>query len=81
MAASGWIPRDPWVICDRSGFKVRKSDTVKEWNGLVVDKRFSEERHPQDFVRSIPERPPPPDARPEGESVFLSVGDVTEDDL
>ncbi len=81
VQGSGYAPGDPWAICDRSGFKVRRSNTVKEWNGLVVDRRFSEDRHPQDFVRSVPERRPFPDSRPDSEPVFLAVGDVTEDDL
>ena len=69
------------MICDRSGFKVRKSQTVKEWTGLVVDKRFTEERHPQDFVRGRPEIMAVQDARPDSDPVFLSVGEVSEGDL
>lgn len=39
-------------VCDRSGFTVWASDTIKEWNGLIVYKKFHEPRQPQDFVRS-----------------------------
>lgn len=81
MADNGYIQGDPWVICDRSGFRVRKSETVKEWTGLVVAKRYSEERHPQDFVRGRAENMAVEDARPDSDPIFLSVGEVTENDL
>lgn len=71
----------PWGICDRSGFKVRQSDMVTEWNGLRVAKRFSEARHPQDFLRARPDDQSVKNARPEQTDVFLAVGDVTPDDL
>lgn len=62
----------PWGICDRSGFKVRQSDMVTEWNGARVAKRFSEPRHPQDFVRAVRDDQTVPNARPEAADVFIS---------
>lgn len=56
---------DFYRICDRSGFKVRASETVREWNGLIVRRQDYEERHPQDFVRGRMDRQMVPDARPE----------------
>ena len=50
-----YIPGDNWLIDDRTGFKIRARDARKEWNGLVVHQRNFEERHPQDFVKGIPE--------------------------
>lgn len=72
---------DYLVICDRSGFKVWASDTVMEWTGLRVDKRFVDKRNPQDFLRGVKESCPPKNTRPEPEDTFLSPGDVTQDDL
>ena len=69
------------VICDRSGFKVKASQTRKEWNNLRVRKDLWEPRQPQDFVRTRPDRQTVPDPRTEGENVFLSAGDVTPGDL
>ena len=40
-------------ICDRTGFKVKASDTKREWNHLIVRTKSWEERHPQDFIRGI----------------------------
>jgi hypothetical protein len=60
-----YIAGDFWRICDRSGFRVRASDTAREWNGLIVRKGDFEERHPQDFVRGRKDRQTVPDPRPE----------------
>ena len=71
---------DAWVICDRSGFKVRMSETVKEWTGLRVARRFADKRHPQDQVRAVADRQGVPDARPEPPDAYLA-GHVTPGDL
>ncbi len=52
-------------ICDRSGFTVWASDTVKEWDGAIVHKSFYEARHPQDLIRAPREKFGVPDARPD----------------
>jgi hypothetical protein len=71
---------DAWAICDRSGFKVRMSETVREWTGLRVARRFAETRHPQDQVRAVPDRQGVPDARPEPPDAYLAAP-VTAEDL
>jgi hypothetical protein len=54
------------VICDASGIKCWASETVLQWNGLRVLRRFADlSRHPQDFVRGIPDKPQVPWTRPE----------------
>ena len=52
-----YIPKDNWVICQRTGIKFRRSEMRKEWNGLWVHRSVWEPRHPQDFVRVDPENP------------------------
>lgn len=74
-------PGDHWKICDLSGFKVRASDTVKLWNGLIVKRDWAESRNPQDFARGVADNQRVPDPRPEQTDTFLAVGDVTEADL
>lgn len=75
-------PGDHRVICDRSGFKCWASETVIEWNGLRVLKRFADgSRHPQDFVRGVKDDQSVRNPRPEGADVFLEPGDVTAADL
>ena len=71
MARSKYIPGDFWRIDDRSGFKVRSSDTAQEWTGLIVRKKDWEPRHPQDFVRGRPDHQNVPKPRPEPPPIFI----------
>lgn len=81
-ADPAWISGDPWLQCDRSGFKVRKSQTRQEWNGLIVRKVDWEPRHPQDFVRGRADKQSFPGARPEPvEDVFLGANEVKRENL
>lgn len=70
----------PWFICQRSGFKVRLKDTVVEWTGLRVARRYADIRNPQDFVRAVPDNPFVKGAMPEPADVYLS-SPVTVNDL
>ena len=36
-----------WEYSDRSGFRYRLRDMIKEWNGLKVGRDEYEEKHPQ----------------------------------
>lgn len=67
MAAQEFaISGDFNVICDISGFKCKASETVIQWNGLRVLKRFADTRNPQDFPVKPFNGPNPTDTRPEG---------------
>ena len=72
---------DALAICDRCGFQFMHSQLQETWDGLLVDAACFEERHPQDFIRGVPERIAIRDPRPPGTDHFLSAGDVTPDDL
>ena len=39
------------VTCDLSGWVCWDDETIETWDGLIVYRKFYEERHPQDFVR------------------------------
>lgn len=69
------------VICDRTGYKVKRSQCVKQWDGLIVLKSHAEERHPQDNLPPGRASKPLTDARPEATDTFLNAGDVTINDL
>lgn len=72
----------PNAICDFSGFKVKLSDLVKNWDGAMVASRFVDRRNLQDFVRGVPDRQALPFARPEGPDVFIDPLDpVSPSDL
>ena len=63
---------DHWKICDRSGFRVPASETVKEWNGAIVRRDLAEPRHPQDLMRiRRPEDLRVPDPRPPPVDVYV----------
>lgn len=64
-------PGDFWRICDISGRKVRASETVKTWDGLIVHRDEYEARHPQDFVRGRKDRQNVPEPRIEPSVVHV----------
>lgn len=76
-----WRKGDHRVIADCCGFKVWASETVMQWDGMRVCKKHAETRHPQDFVRAVPDYQSVPNPRPEPSDVFLAIGEVTENDL
>ncbi len=47
---------DHYVICDRTGFKIRASEVRREWTGSLVRSKSWEARHPQDFLRGKPDK-------------------------
>ena len=62
------------VICDRCGGKFKRSETRKEWNGLITCLRGCwEPRHPQDFVRSKRDQNGIPDGRTDTISTGLTT--------
>jgi len=69
------------VICDRTGMKVKASQTKKQWNNLIVRKESWEPRHPQDLIRSKPDRQQVEDPRTEQEDYFLTTNEVSAEDL
>jgi hypothetical protein len=77
---TNWVPGDHFVQCDRSGQKVLRSKCVKEWNGMIVKKEYSEPRHPLDLQRPPKPERPVRESRPVND-IELNYGDVTADDL
>jgi len=68
-------------ICDRCGSKRKAEDTRREWNGLIVCKEHWEARHPQDKLKGKKDRQSVPNPRPDPDPAYLSVNQVTVDDL
>lgn len=69
------------VLCDRCKFK-RYADQVQEtWDHLMVCKPSVkqgcwEPRHPQDFVKSVPDDTAVPFTRPRPADTFVSVDTI-----
>lgn len=53
------------ALCDRCGFKFKASELKEEWTGWMVCKECWEPRHPQDFIRGIPDDSSVPWSRPD----------------
>lgn len=60
-------------ICDWSGFKVKAGQTRKQWDNWIVRDQDWDPRHPQEFLRGIPDLMAAPDPRPESADVFVGT--------
>lgn len=80
MTKSRAVPGDWNAICDRTGFKVKASETRLTWDGLRVRAASWEPRQPQDLVQGVPDDQTTPWTRSSDDPVFLT-GTVTPDDL
>lgn len=61
------------AICDRCGLEFKSSKLKKDWQGLMVDEKCHEQRHPQDLIRTHTDTSATPWARPEGDDVFIAA--------
>ncbi len=59
------------VICDRCGEKFKATQLRQEWTGLMVCQGCWEPRHPQDFLRTVPDRMSVPYTRPRPADTFI----------
>lgn len=74
-----YIAGDPYVLCQRTGFKVRKSQVVREWTGLRVLKGHEDQRHPSDKKKALRDKQVFRRAVPEPSDIFLALNQVTKD--
>lgn len=82
MGRADFLRLGDWnVRCDRTGFKRKRSQCKKQWDNLIVQKSSWEPRHPQDFIRSKPDRQQVPDPRSDSEDTFLATNEVKAEDL
>lgn len=72
-----YIPGDPWTICDRCGWKIRKSTVRKTWDGLMVCEKDWEPKHSQLYPTPVitGEGRQYPNARLEPTDTFVDVSD------
>jgi len=63
-----------YQVCQKTGFKVSVSEgLVKQWDGLYTRRESFDHRHPQDRVRSVPERGRKGSPSPEPPDVFIEL--------
>lgn len=78
--ADAEIDLSVYDVCDLSGFKAKRGQLVKQWNGLWVLPEYVERRNPQDLIRARGEKPPA-QLSPEPDDDYLTTNEVTTDDL
>jgi len=61
------------VVCFECGRKRKASYMKKHWQGYWVCPEHWEPRHPQDFVRGIPDNQTPPWTQPEPADSFVTA--------
>lgn len=66
--------------CDYSGFRVLPGSLKMTWNKHAVRQKSWESRHPQDVIRSVPDKTRGGPKRPEQDDRFI-VDAVDPDDL
>ena len=74
--SDNWIPGDHYVIDDRTGLKVRASETARQWDQLLVHQKNFEQRHPQDFVRAVRDNQTVDNPRPRAIDTFIGPLDT-----
>ena len=72
---------DHYCICDRCGFKVRRSQARRTWDNLIVCPHDYEARHPQDYIRTFADQQSVAEPRSEGVDRFVGTNEVQPDDL
>lgn len=72
---------DSNCICDVCGFKYKRSQLKKRWDGAIVCSEDWEPRHPQDLIKPQAERNNHKDARLLPEIRFVGTNENTEADL
>lgn len=72
-------PGNHWVICDRCGFKYRRSETQMEWTGLIVCKECWD---PKPVYPTSPvDKQAVDNPRPRQTDKFVDPGDIKPEDL
>jgi hypothetical protein len=73
MGNSDYLRLGEWnAECFKCGRKFKASMLRKQWQGGYVCLEHWEPRHPQDFVRGIPDNPAPPWLQPIAHEIFAA---------
>jgi hypothetical protein len=69
-------PGDYYLICEATGFKIRRSDAVMQWDGAWVHKDYCDVKHPLEDPREASKAYPVFPTRPEPTDSFITVPDA-----
>lgn len=65
MSGSDYLKLGDWnAVCSMCGMKKKAGEMVKNWQGMYRCPEHNEPRHPQDFVRAVPDVQTPPWVQP-----------------
>lgn len=78
MSKNYYKPGDWNAICDQCGRRFKASELRQRWDKLMVCDEDFEYRHPQDFVRAVPDQQPLPFTRPEPTDGEVSVSYISQ---
>jgi hypothetical protein len=74
-------PGDYKMICQRTGFVMRRSEAVKDAYGYIVHRDHADPKHPQEQSRAVRIENVPTFISPEPTDTFLGANDVQESDF
>lgn len=75
MGKADYLLLGDWnTLCSMCGFKFKASQLSKNWQGQYRCNRCQEARHPQDFVRAVPDVQTPPWVQPAPDPLFAVGG-------
>jgi hypothetical protein len=66
-----YVPGDNWIICDLTGRKVLMSQSRKTWDGLRVWEKVWYPKHPQLYLRAIPDHMAVIDGRSRPTDIYM----------
>jgi hypothetical protein len=83
MGRADYYREGDWnAVCYTCGRKRKASELVRHWQGFYACPEHKDNvRHPQDFVRGIPERQSPPWTQPEPPDVFVEISEILTTDV
>ena len=80
MGRADFYKEGDWnAACSMCGRKRKASTMVKNWQGMWRCPEHNDTRHPQDFVKALPEITTPPWVQPQTDSVgfYIACGTAT----
>lgn len=64
---------DWYLLCEATGWKIRRSDAVQQWDGAWVHKDFVDVKHPLEDPRTPSKQYPVYPTRSEPTDTFVTV--------
>ena len=68
------------VTCQQTGFEFYDDEVVRQYDGLIVGKKFADYQHPQELRRNRPERAVQAPLNPEPPDVFVQFANLLLDE-